>query len=479
MLSVLLYIDNDTFDKAFNKATSGMQKRKAFALGKIGEEVTKGVFKSKKEATTASGKADILDVPLSRVSSVLKSVEGKNSVAVASINKMIEESMGVNTIDIEAKATSGQLGGYKGSERGTLKITQTTPSLKKADPNYVERQKILISQIVELGMTGKSSKDILKLFDALRVEVDGSYTFSDIKKLEEEIYKTVNPKDITDAYNKIMSSPKLFNKFMQGPFGSLITDKIKNLTVQVNAKAPSGKKLTFFQTFINLKFSKGDIVRRKSGNTYRFYLSSAFERKLVNETKNKLLKNAVGTVVADIEDALSFNLKGKTGLQQILQTEGNLKDLVNSLSFNSFEALIPSGGSIDLNFGVDATNLLNSLNSKIPKILASNLAPAASVKKGRFASASQLTSLLRLEVYSRMKKSGKAKPPTLTYRTGRFVENLEVAQVNYKKSIIKYYSLPLYYSLEDYGYEVEELIEGSIREISQNLYSRQFNLVSA
>jgi hypothetical protein len=78
-----------------------------------------------------------------------------------------------------------------------------------------------------------------------------------------------------------------------------------------------------------------------------------------------------------------------------------------------------------------------------------------------------------------MKKSGKAKPPTLTYRTGRFVENLEVAQVNYKNSIIKYYSLPLYYSLEDYGYEVEELIEGSIREISQNLYSRQFNLVSA
>ena len=476
MISALVFIDDKTFDRALKQAGTTKQQR-PFALGKIGEEITKGLFKSTREATTASGKADILDVPITNVSNVLSRIEGKNSPTIQSLNAMLKESMGVDTINIEAKATAGFLGGFRGSERGTLKITQATPSIKKADPDYVARQKILINQLVELGMTGTSSTDINKLFDSLKLNVDGTYSFEDIKNLEKEIYSIVSEKDIQAAYNNIMSNPTKFKKFLEGPFGSLITDKIKNLTVQINATSPDGRTLRFFQTFINLKFSTSDIVKKKSGNTYKFYLSSAFERKLIASTRDKLLANAVGVVSSRAEDALSFALTGKTGLQQILQTTQNLEDLVNSLSFNQFNVGIPTGGSIPLNFGIDATNLLNSLNTKVPRILATNYSIASKVKKGRFASAPQLTSLLRLEVFSRMNKGGKAKPPALTYRSGRFVENLTVAQVNYRTNVINYYSLPLYYSLEKYDYEVTELIEGSIRSITQKLYSRQFNLV--
>lgn len=476
MISALVFIDDKTFDKALKQA-GATKKQRPFALGKIGEQITKGIFKSTREATTASGRADILDIPITNVSSVLSRIEGKNSPTVQSLNAMIKESMGLGTIDIEAKATTTFLGGYKGSERGTIKITQATPSIKKTDPDYVARQKILITQLVELGMTGTSSSDINSLFNNLKINVDGTYSFEDIKTLEKEIYSIVSKKDIQEAYVNVMSDPVKFKKFMAGPFGNLVTDKIKNLTVQINAEAPNGRTLRFFQTFINLQFSNGDIVRKKSGNTYRFYLSSAFERKLIVSTREKLLANAVGVVSARTEDALSFELSGKTGLQQILQTSQNLEDLVNSLSFNKFDVGIPTGGSIPLSFGIDATNLLNSLNTKIPRILATNYNVASKVKRGRFASAPQLTSLLKLEVYSRMKKSGKAAPPLLTYRSGRFVENLNIAQVNYKTKVINYYSLPLYYSLEDYGYEVTELIEGSIRSVTQKLYSRQFNLV--
>lgn len=481
MLSVLMYIDDKTFDKALSQASRQVKGNKSVKLGVVGEQITKGVFKTKKEATTASGKADVVGVPLKNIASIINVVEGKNSVAMQSINSMIQENMGANTLDIEAKSTSSFLGGYRGSRSGTLKVTQATPSVKFIDKDYVKRQKILITQIVELGITGnnKLKGSINKLFDDLRIQVDDNYTRADIKKLEAEIYSLVSKDDIQKAYTRIMEDPTKFDKFMDGPFGNLVTDKVKNLTVQINAKSGSGKQLKFFQTFIDLKFTKGDIVKKRAGNAYRFYLSSAFENKLIKQTQKKIESNAIGVIRAEVDDALSFNISGKTDLQSILQTSENLNSLVKGLSFNKFTVSIPSGGSIDLKFGVNATDLLNSINTKIPKILATNLAPAANVKKGRFASATQLTSLLRLEVYSRMRKSGKAKPPTLTYRTGRFVENLEVAQVNYKNSIIKYYSLPLYYSLEDYGYEVEELIEGSIRDISQNLYSRQFNLVSA
>lgn len=478
MISALVYIDDKTFDRAFS-AAKGTKKQKSYALGKIGEEITKGIFKSSREATTASGKADIVNIPIQNITNVLAQIEGKNSPVVASLNKMVKESMGVDTIDIEAKATAGFLGGYQGSQRGTLKITQATPSITKTDPDYVTRQKTLILELVELGMTGVSSSSINKLFNDLKIEVDGTYTTENIKDLEKQLYSIVSKVDIQKAYTSIMSDPTKFKKFMNGPFGQLVTNKVKNLTVQINAQAPDGKILRFFQTFINLQFGINDIVSKKDGNTYKFYLSSAFERRLITSTREKLLANAVGVVNSRVDDALSFNLAGKTGLQQILQTTQNLEDLVGSLSFNKFEVGIPTGGSIPLNFGIDATNLLNTLNTKLPKILATNYKIAEKVKKGRFASAPQLTSLLRLEVFSRMKKAGKAAPPALTTRTGRFIENLEVAQVSYKNNIINYYSLPLYYSLEEYDYEVTDLIEGSLRAITQKLYSRQFNLVRA
>lgn len=476
MISTLVFIDNSTFDRAF-AAAGGVKTQKSTALGKIGEEITKGIFKSSREATTASGKADIIGIPVQNVTKVLSEIEGKNSPTIASLNKMLKESMGVGTLDIEAKATAGFLGGYQGSERGTLKVTQATPSITKTDPDYVSRQKTLIIELVELGITGVSSAPIKKLFDELKIEIDGTYTTKAIKELEEQIYSIVSKKDIQNAYDAIMSNPAKFKKFMAGPFGKLVTDKIKNLTVQINAEAPNGKTLRFFQTFINLQFGVTDIVRKKEGNAYKFYLSSAFEKKLIASTRQKLLANAVGVVTSRLDNALSFNLSGRTGLQQILQTSQNLEDLVNSLSFNKFEVGIPTGGSIPLSFGIDATNLLNTLNTKIPRILATNYKIAQTAKKGKFASAPQLTSLLRLEVFSRMKKQGKPRPPILTFRSGRFVENLEIAQVNYKNSIINYYSLPLYYSLEKYEYEVIDLIEGSLRSVTQKLYSRQFNLV--
>ena len=76
-----------------------------------------------------------------------------------------------------------------------------------------------------------------------------------------------------------------------------------------------------------------------------------------------------------------------------------------------------------------------------------------------------------------MKKKGLAAPPMMTNRTGRFVDSLQIAQISYKNRIIRYYSNPVYFANEQYGYEVSELIEGSIQEIVGSLYSRRFGLI--
>ena len=73
MISALLFIDNKTYGRALQEARSSSKSKSAIS-GKIGEAITKGVFKSSKEATTASGKADILDVKVSTVANILSSL---------------------------------------------------------------------------------------------------------------------------------------------------------------------------------------------------------------------------------------------------------------------------------------------------------------------------------------------------------------------------------------------------------------------
>jgi len=486
MISVLAFMDGKKLEKALSDTKA---KSASVKLGIVGERITKGIFKTNKEATTRSGKADIVGVPSKNVLSVIQAVEGKNSPTVASLNDLINDSMGVKSFDIEAKATGNLLGGtgFAGSRRGTLKVTGATASINprgQIDTDYIERQRVLITELVELGMTsnkGKVSK-INKLFEDLRIEVDDSYTSNDLKELQDEIFKVVGGSRgksvIRNAYDKVMNDPKKFKQFMEGPFGSLITDKVTNLTAQINVKdTKSDNTLTFFQTFIGLKFTSKDIVRKKgSTGSYSFFLSSAFEKKLLEETKRKLEQNAIGVIEEDINKV--FNISGKTTLNNILKRPGSLKEIIDSLTFD-LNIKVPSGGSIALNFGITGTKLFDEINAKTARALSNNLVVSSKVRKGRFASAAQLTSLLQIEVLSRMRKSGRPKPPTLTNRSGRFVENLEIAQVNYKNSIINYYSMPLYYSLEEYGYDVENLIEGSIRDITQKLYSRQFNLIRA
>jgi len=487
MISVLAFMDGKKLEQAM-KATG--YRSPSVQKGVVGERITKGIFKTSKEATTRSGKADIVGVPVRNVASVIAQVEGKNSPTITSLNKMISESMGVGEIDIEAKATGALLGGsgFKGSQRGTLKVTTATAAINpigQIDADYIERQRTLLTELVELGMTNSKGKvaRINQLFDSLKIEVDGNYTQKDLKNLQDEIYKVVGGNRgkavIKNAYNNVMRDSNKFKQFMDGPFGKLITNKVTNLTAQINIKDPSsGKTLNFFQTFIGLKFTNKDITRKPGrAGTYSFFLSSSFENRLLEETRRKLEQNAIGIIEEDLDGA--FRVKGRTTLNAILKRPGDLKSIINSLTFSNATISVPSGGSIPLNFGIDGTALLNTLNKKTAKVLATNLAITSKIRKGRFASAAQLTSLLQIEVLSRMKKSGRAKPPTLTTRSGRFVENLEIAQINYKNSIINYYSLPLYYSLEDYGYEVENLIEGSIRDITQKLYSRQFNLIRA
>lgn len=476
MITIVTLIDNKTYSKAIAQATAVSGSRSE-ALGKVGEAVAMGIFSTKTTATTASGKADIVGVKADAVISAIERSYGVNNPVTASLIEQVKKNMGVDTIDIEAKATS------KGIGSGTIKATQATANVTKKDIDYIKRSKALVTELVRLSLINgnRKSKKISDMFDSLIKDLENNSDEVSLTDFRETIYAAIGgsqgKKLLGEAYNKVMKDPAQFKKFMRGPFGAIIKDKVSNLTVQVNATADN-KKLVFFTTFLGLKYKDSDIkaTRDKEG-TYSFSLTSSFEKKLLIETRRALLKNSLGVITSDVNNALSFNINKGGSLSALIGTEKSLNSLVKSLSFTSLNVKVPTGGSIPLGIKIDAGNMFVDVTNRVPKILTANLASLGSAQKGRFMSADKMTSLLQILVLDKMKKKGLAAPPMMTNRTGRFVDSLQIAQISYKNRIIRYYSNPVYFANEQYGYEVSELIEGSIQDIVGSLYSRRFGLI--
>lgn len=472
MISVLAYIDN----KEFESLLKDFQRRgnKNAALGVLGEQLVKGIFKGKGEATTASGKADIQGVPPQVVAGLMAKAEP--GVVEQSIVDEIQTGMGVGDIDIEAKFTLGQLApGKTDTAAGQLKLTQATPTLAAgaaSDADYVNRQKILITELIRIGL-GNTALQTQVAAKFKELQDMGKTSKKDVEAVQDLFISQVGGVEGLNALFKNVLDNH-WNEFMSGPFGIKLKNKASNLTAQINIDAPGAKKLRFFQTFVGLKFENNDLgysyyeKNAKGIITYKFFFTSGFERKLLAETRKKLEKNAILSVETKNWQKLGFRAGYKTDLGAIVGAGVSVDQLKFSVS-------IPTGGSIPLDFVVDASALLGTIGNDLPKTLAPK---RTKQKRGQFVSAVVMTKLLQDVAKGRMRKGGgAASPPTLTYRTGRFIDNLRVAQVNYRNSVIRYYSNPIYYSLEDYGYNVTELIEGSLRNITQKLYSRQFNLI--
>jgi hypothetical protein len=72
--------------------------------------------------------------------------------------------------------------------------------------------------------------------------------------------------------------------------------------------------------------------------------------------------------------------------------------------------------------------------------------------------------------------SGEPRPKKIYERSGTFRQSIE-AYADFRDETIRYFYEPYYDSLERYGYQIEDLVEGSIRSIARQYFNKQFNLV--
>jgi hypothetical protein len=88
-----------------------------------------------------------------------------------------------------------------------------------------------------------------------------------------------------------------------------------------------------------------------------------------------------------------------------------------------------------------------------------------------------ITVAVRGRTRLRMRRgAGKPRPPKIYERTGTFRTSIE-AIADLRSNTIQYFYTPYYDRLEKYGYEISDLVEGSIRSVAQAQFNRRFNLI--
>jgi hypothetical protein len=84
-----------------------------------------------------------------------------------------------------------------------------------------------------------------------------------------------------------------------------------------------------------------------------------------------------------------------------------------------------------------------------------------------------VTILVKAKVKQRMRRgAGKPRPPKIYERTGAFRNSIR-AFFNFKQRTVDYFYEPIYQRLERSGYEVNNLVEDSIRSVIQAKYRQQ------
>ncbi len=185
------------------------------------------------------------------------------------------------------------------------------------------------------------------------------------------------------------------------------------------------------------------------GVNFNIYFTPAAVKDALNKAKTIYIAEDKG-----ISDALAKSLN-----DQLAAFSPEVIDFLNTYSVQ-----IKHSYSTDLYSG----NIKDT--SKI-KVEASNESTGQ-----KFISNAQWTVLVQRRLGDTMLSFGDPEPPDLKERSGRFRRSVDI-QANYRTKTLQYTYNPLYRSLEHYGYHPEQQIERSIRQVAQELYTQNFNIL--
>jgi len=263
-----------------------------------------------------------------------------------------------------------------------------------------------------------------------------------VKEDPEDLYNTIKNKlgvrSGADLFNFLEANAPRFHKEAY--------NKAKNLTIfgKKNSTSVIAYQIYFpYNSFKSDKFGVSYVADNVSKTfAFSYFLRNSFE----NSLKKAVIDNVTRTSLDRFKD---FEYERYTKTKKTVKFGKS------------------SSETVDVYWAHSNSIPVVNITTKIPK------QSRASPTTPRII---DITMLVRGRARLRMRRgSGLATPPKIHERSGTFRGSIQ-AIANMQSSTIDYFYLPYYDSLEKYGYQISELVEGSIRAIAQERLGRQFIL---
>lgn len=309
---------------------------------------------------------------------------------------------------------------------GGFKLTQAEAKLKRTkprDPTKEPRSKTEIGSSVVTGSIIQQIKEAANEFSDSynREEIEnllGSYTGAEISSL-------------------VKSNPELSKVFY---------DKSKFLQIFVQS-TPTSPITAYNFVFSETAFKSAlfNIRWRKDKKKFITSLNDTYENKLLSQLQQ--LPAAINAKTIE-----NF----QTGLNKLSRGDKSIKKVKTSFDNLPLTISFYTGGSIPM-----STSSIKYISK--PKRVLDTTQP----------SIIDVTILVKSKVKQRMRRgAGKPRPPKIYERTGTFRNSIR-AYFNFKQRTVDYFYEPLYQRLERSGYEVDNLVEDSIRAVIQSKFREQ------
>ena len=336
--------------------------------------------------------------------------------------------------------------GFSVSETKAIKTTQDAAG-KTTKANKIKTA----------GGSGVNLSSTKELFTGVDVKT-GELTSTDVSAgMPDLVEQLLAAKNNQSQLKKILSNPNSKTATALRRNFVMKSGDIR-IPITLGNGGRSVSKISFKWRQINANKAAKIVIKEQTNNKgvtsvlFNIEFSEPYVREAINKANKKArmtLENKTKSFTQALSDA------------NIVFSQKAIDALNNTNSSIVFEV---DKGSARIGTGTITRKIAQSKKSQSPQ--------------QAFISGVALSALVRARLQQTMATAGEAFPPMLKNRTGRYIESIQVFP-NYRKNMIMYTLNPVYRSLEKYGYIPDGQAIIAIRQVTQALYARQFNILRA
>lgn len=298
------------------------------------------------------------------------------------------------------------------------------------------------------------------LFSRKATETPDYSILEEIRKLSGSKRQSIDSRDAAIRYEDFLlrtlknKSPEDRFYYIQKNAPTTIHAPAYNKSKNLSIFSLTGGSLQAYNIFFPLSKFKPPLFAvsfDKESRKLGYYLNTAFEKELVRR-----LNNAVTTGVNNqTEKELLAQQKSLTSKLKVKRT--TTKNISFSDKKEKIDIIYYTTNSIPVSNGIIRGGKKLKIAGDEPSLVDISIA-------------------VRGRTRLRMRRGdGEPYPPKIFERSGDFRSSIK-AVADLRANTIDYFYTPYYDRLERYGYEINDLVEGSIRAIAQSQFNRRFNL---